>query len=347
MQGHIYVYGVGGMGINCVSDIGDDLVNLNDSFSKFTLRTIDTTDRTINGYPELKDTFSIIKSTLASVDKIDGMSGERANKQIVGEIKKNVKLYMDEVVKTYNKHDYHFLIFSGSGGSGNVISTFLLDEMLKKDLTVVPIMVGDSSNLLYTNNTIKTLTTLYNKATMLDIALPIAYFDNNYNGNTTPSSEKVINDNIKKMLVIMGIFTSGKVLDLDHQDMNNFFIPSRYKTVSTEPGLYNLTVKAGALQDSNAFLARTIVLPGTKDLQVEVPLQHNKVGVVTEGENILQHPSIEKDKFPLFMVIENNVISDRNESLKKRYEELLSIKNVRSNKITGIDDSEEDDGFVI
>jgi len=348
MRGIINIYGCGGAGINILANISKDLLSLGEEFSSINLFTIDTTDRTIQRYPELKDNFYKIESTLASQSEIDGAAGERKNKVLVGEIRKSIKVYIDEKMSNPAKDIYNIVVFSASGGSGSTIAPLLINEMLKSsgDYNTIPICIGDTSNLLYTNNTINTIAGLNNIANGNKEALPLSYFDNNFDGLTTPDSEKKVNRDVFKLITILALFTSGKVTDIDHQDMGNFLAPSKYKTFNISPGIYRLTVKLGKLIDPNILLARSIIDPNEGTLEIEVPLIHNKVGKAKD-EHLNSIP-INNFKFPVYLTLEKNVINETVIELQKRHEELEGLKKVDNSAINALSDSfEDDDGLIL
>lgn len=345
MRGKIYLYGCGGMGINGVSKMREHLINLPEDFAEVELRTLDTTSKTVQHHPDLRESFFKIESTLISDNELDGMGSERKNPKIIKEISKNIKSYMDSVVKEDKKNEYHILLFSSSGSSGNLIATLLLKEMLEQDFTAFPIVVADSSNLLYTNNTINTIAGLNSIAKRAGTSLPIAYFDNNYNGTTTPKSENSVNSDIERLLSVITLYTSGSIRDIDHQDMRNFFIPSRYDSITIDPGLYQLTASTGSLKDSNAILARTLLKSKDDDLEISVPLTHNKTGYVSEGQ--IEKFPLGSDIYPLFLTFNKNVINDKAAYLQERYNQLENLKVVNTTAIDGLTDSSEDDFGLI
>ncbi len=343
MRGNMYVYGLGGAGINVVNDIKDVLPNLGDKFAHVELNLLDTTNKTIDNYPDLKDRFYKIESSKLGNVSIDGMAGERKNVEVVNEIKKSVINYINQHEDRHGINNYHILIFSGSGGSGNLIGTLMLKSMLEKDFNVIPVVIGDSSTLLNVTNTINTIAGLNNVAKQLNIALPIVYFDNSTDGICTPETEKLVNKNILKLLTIMSIYLSGHVHDIDHQDMNNFLLPSRYKTFTVQPGLYNLTVKTKSLVEPNVIIARTLRKESDMSLNIQVPLLHNKIGIP-----LAEHTKGIEDLLPMFLVIEKNTVNQYANRLKQRLRELESVKVVETEDIDSLEDVlGTDDGLVL
>jgi len=335
----IIVYGIGGAGINVSNDIKSYLESLDENFSNFMFKTIDTTIKTVQSYPELEKDFWKIESTLVSADQLDGLAGERKDQIVAGEIQKSMQCYIDTIKNGTDKNKYHVVIFSGSGGTGSVAGSLLIREMLLKGFTVLPIIISDSSTYLKANNTINTIIGLNKIAKFTKTALPIGYFINNLKSNTTPVSENTVNKDIQKMLELLAMFTSGTVKDMDNKDMNNFLIPSRYKTFEIDPGLYRLSAKIKKVDDKNTILIRTVLSPNITEVDISVPLLDNKTGYV--NDNHIDH--IGEDVFPIFLTIEKGTINKTVESLQIVLKELENLKNIESDTLDALSDSMEDD----
>lgn len=339
MRGKLILYGIGGGGINTLSAIHKELMNLGEGFAEVELRTLDTTTKTIDKHPELTDTFYKIDSQRVSTDALDGLAGERKNREAVLDIQNALKQYMDTKIGPNKKNEYHTLIFTGSGGSGSVTASILISLLRQKDYNTLPIVIGDEANLLYVTNTINTLVGLNNIAKKTGTALPIVYFNNSINGITNYKYENETNSNVEKFLSIFSMAVSGDVQDIDQQDMSNFLHPTRYKSFQVEPGLYTMGVKIKELNDYNTIIARTIVIPENKNYKIEVPLLHNKVGIAN-----LNHIEIFGDKaFPCYLTFKKNEINTIVEKLQERHKNLEEIKQVKSSTLDKLSDAIEDD----
>jgi len=339
MRGKLYLYGIGGGGINILSSVANSISNLGEGFAEVELRTIDTTTKTIDKHPELLNTFYKIDSQRVSTDALDGLAGERKNKEAVLDIQNSLKEYLDTKIGPNKKNEYHILIFTGSGGSGSVTASILISLMRSKDYNVLPVVIGDEANLLYVTNTINTLVGLNNIAKKTGTALPIVYFSNSIDGITNYKYENETNQNVERFLSVFSMFVSGDIQDLDHQDMSNFLHPNRYKSFHVEPGLYTMGVKIKELNDYNTILARTIVLPNSKNYKIEVPLLHNKVGIANDN-----HTEVFTEKaFPTYLTFKKNEINTIVEKLQERHKQLEELKEVKSSTLDKLSDAIEDD----
>lgn len=204
--------------------------------------------------------------------------------------------------------------------------------MLSKDYVVIPVMVGDSSNLLSINNTINTFSSMQGVAKQTRSAVSCIYYNNAFNGTVTPKHETEVNGKITKMLSIISLMVSGTIRNIDNQDMRNFFIPSSYKTFNVGSGIYNLGISIGSLDDSNAILARTLLSSKEDDMEISVPLKHNKTGFVNEEtKDIFQ--------YPLYLTVRANALNEEVAALQEEIEELE--RNSKYRGFDGLDEADE------
>jgi hypothetical protein len=194
--------------------------------------------------------------------------------------------------------------------------------MLLKDYNVLAVPVVDESTLLNVTNSINTLVGLNKIAKQRSAALSLLVLNNSISGVTTPKYEKEVNATIKTWLSLFSMFTSGYMRDIDHQDMSNFIIPTRYKTFSVAPGIYMLGSKTGVVDDPNTILVRTAVTDKNNVYDISVPVLHNKVGYPSN-----EHVDVFTEKaFPVYITLRKNVINDIVVNLQKRHEELEKKK---------------------
>ena len=336
MQGKMRLIGLGGAGTNIVTEIYPKLKNLGDGFASTDCLFMDTTDKTIQAYPEFKEKFHKVVSTSSSDSELDGTGGERKNNKAVGYINDSVRTLLDSGKMPNSKNDYYVIVASGSGGSGSLLLPLLLRAMLEKDYTVITVTVGDSSNFLSLNNTINTLTSLQGVAIGAKKAVSNIYYSNTFNGITSPKTEIDVNNKIFKMLSIISMFVSGTIQNIDHQDMMNFFRPDRYASFRIAPGVYSLGVALEECNDESALLVRTIIAEDTEDINMSITPLHNKVGTVT----------MEYDKFgtyPLFLLQRKGMLSIEVNYLKDELEKIEKMKNSRYDEFDALDSAELDD----
>jgi len=340
----ICLIGCGGAGINSIMDMRSKLDGLSGSFAKLEYRFLDTTDKTIQGYPDFIQEFKKIESKRISGEDLDGMGGERVNRDTAIDIDKNIKEYVDTL--PVNKSTYYIIIASGAGASGSLIGPLLTKALLSKKANVVTVVAGDSSNILNINNTINTIATYQKIVTTKgpsEAALSMIFYNNTVDGNTTPATEKLVNNRIYKMVVIMAMACSGHIQNIDHQDMNYFFRASNYRSLDIDPGLYTIGVSVGTLDDPATILARTIISSENESLDIKIPLAHNKVGIAASDFG-----QFFKD-WPIYLLLRRGIMKKEVEGLKSKMAEMEAIRKAQYESFESADRSVEDDdlGLVL
>ena len=344
VKGNLTLIGCGGAGTNLSVHLHKELSNAGDGFANVDVRLIDTTDKTIQNHKEFGNRFVKIVSNRTAGNGLDGSSGERKNAETVKDIIENMKEYMDFAKFKNNKNDYYAIVSSAGGGSGGTISSVLASLMLAKGYNVLIITVGDSSNLLNLTNSFNMLSGLQNIAKKNNRALPVIYYSNSIDNKTTLTTEKEVNDKIAKTMAVVSTFISGDIIGLDNQDMINFFNPRLYKTFTVEAGIYNIGVASGKLTDKNTLLVRTILKNEEDNYDIDVDLQHNKVGVIPDGiaDNF-------KD-YPIYLLFRKEILQEQMGRLKDRLDELEHLQHSKYNSIDDLEGSisdEDDMGLVL
>jgi len=342
-KGKMVLVGCGGAGINMAVESYNTLNSLGNGFAGIDIKLIDTTEKTIQEHEEFRPAFSRIVTERTSVGIIDGTGGEKKDIGLVKDITTFTKRYVDEHKFTNDRNIFFVVMMSASGGTGGNVGAILTKLLMDKGSNVFVVTVGDSSNLLNTSNTLKTLNSLQRFAMGSKTALSIIYYNNTVDNNTTLLTEKDNNGKINKLLTVISGFVSGSINNLDMQDMVNFFRPTNYSTFTIDPGLYQLGVTSGVLEDKNTLLARTIVKNDSDSINITVKLKHNKTGII---------PDTISDKFgdyPLYLIFRQQVIGVE---VLRLEEELASIEEATKSTYepfgsTGNDIDEEDEFALV
>jgi len=290
----LVIHCCGGTGISIV-DKSMDFLNKRDMDKKAALdiKALDTSDANFKDTRRLKDLdncFYRIESNSLSNSFLDGSGGVRAHS--VDSIVKGVQKYMDKNGYTEARRgELHIILASASGGSGNVIATTLLNNMLNKDIPAFIILVGDDASAKYCENTVKTLKTVNNIAQKSDKAVALGYFLNNQTANYKKSQENV-DISIAGMIDILRVF-NGYPRDLDFQDIRNIINP-KLKDFNLKNGVYILSYKIGEvieedIKDIAPVISRTILIDSSSHQPLEI--KHTKIGYADDElkDSISEH----------------------------------------------------------
>ena len=342
----IIVHHCGGAGMN----VGRYLLNVGfdaqgPGFCQVINHYVDTSDNNLGDLPT--DNFWKVSSNSFDAGTIDGSGGERRTNAPV--INASILKYLDttgyvnEVVG-----EYHIVIFSGSGGTGSVAAPLLVSNLRKRDIPVLAIMIGDSSNGLSCRNTLNTMATMEHLS-KVTVGKPIAmmYYNNDgIEGTDASAKEERVNEEIYKSLTILSAFLSGENGDIDSKDMINFLSPDRYSTITIAANLYTVSLHTGGPVKNNEgeinLIGRTLTLPDQKSAPDVVLLQH-KYGVVTDP-NALESIG---DLLPIHMVLTADSLKEEHAMLTTTVNEYEIIMNsIATSSLSGADDV-SDDGLVL
>ena len=344
----IIVHACGGTGINLSNAALHSVADLGDGFANIEFNYLDTSRANIDKIQTRGNFWQVTKHQLTTAE-IQGGGGEK--KTIFKDVLQFVPKYLDE--KKIHKRvtgEYHIVAASASGASGSIISSALIQHLLAIDIPVVAIIVGDSSNALYTTNTLNTLATLNNMALKAKKPLSIIYA-NNYSfggGASGNSGEKAVNDRIRNIVSALSLFLSGKNQELDQKDLEGFIDQSMYSTITVPPGLYGLSVFSKSVNVPEGAVATLVRTLTTRESEatIGIPLLHHKVGYVTE-DNAL---TVFGEQFPLHLVTYSNFFARESAALKEADEKFKEMQAaIQNHAVAGSSNAteDEDSGFIL
>jgi len=342
----INVVACGGCGINIANSVFSDIKALGDGFSNIKLFGIDTSTSNSNGRYESDIDVYKISGTDFDTDKanITGSGGERQTN--VPAIVNGVKEFLDvNKMRSPVNGEYYVVISSGGGGSGSVISTLLTKELMKRNMPVIVLIVGDSSNGLSAINTLNTLAGFDNVAKSINKALSMVYVNNQaYNSGNKERAEKDANKAVFNTMASISLFLSGVNSELDSTDMMNFINQSNYKTIKIKPGVYGLMSYSCDIKvpdGSVPTIARSLTIEGISP-DVDMTLLNYKSGIVLEDNA----KTIYEDQFPIHLVTYGNFLSREVKELQRVVSDYNNIMNsIESIDLVGEGEA-NDDGLV-
>jgi len=109
LRSNIILHGVGGAGINIAKDVIDNYEF--ELLANLSVSCIDSTDKTVQSYPELVEEFFRIESSKRRDRGLDGSGGERKSPELLKQYAEAVKAYI------YNVSDIKGKIQAQFGGT--------------------------------------------------------------------------------------------------------------------------------------------------------------------------------------------------------------------------------------
>jgi len=171
--------------------------------------------------------------------------------------------------------------------SGSVLGPILVKELLTKGMNAVAIMVGDNKDLLSAKNTLNTLKTLGSIAKITDSALSLFYVNNSDEVGIEHERLENVNNRITGFIATLALFLSDVNLNIDRNDMRNFFNQKKYKTIQVPTGIYFIESVMGTVSPKEFCTitnTRTIVGNSEQKSPLTVNSLHDKTGIVVKDE---------------------------------------------------------------
>ena len=342
-KGKIIAHFCGGAAANIADHVMRVVADLGEGFSDVTFNYLDTSRANYDKLPDARgDLFLVVNKAYGS-KTMEGSGGERSGK--LGEIAANIPDYLNNKKFLKKEPDeYHMVVFSGSGGSGNTAGVLVTKELLKRSIPVFCVVVGDSSNAMFCINTLNTLATLNKFAIELGKPLSVIYYNNsNFFVDGLSAAEREVNKQLLVTLSAVSLFLSGANGKLDNQDIIHFIDQSHYRTISLKPGLYGLHVYSKDInlpEGATPTNARILTTEG-QDFALRADILHYKQGVV-DVANVFE--TIKPDQFPLYFVTYSNFFALEEKALKPQSENYYNIADsIVNNQVTGSSRSSVDD----
>lgn len=246
------------------------------------------------------------------------------------EISKNIKA----MVLKFPPMDVNLVAFSASGGSGNIIGSLLVKELLEKNQTVIALVVGSEESKITTDNTVKALQSLDSISRKIGKPIVMAYVHNSAE-NTRSHNDALLHNVISSVAVL----ASRENRELDTCDVANFVDFSKVTSVKEGLSLLYITAdikSAGEIEYPIAIASLMHEYGTTPDtLQPEYATVGYPTTDVLKGVDL--HFIVSQARIPDIF----NKLKDR----LKRYEE-SAVAKPKTEALADNTSSIEDDGMV-
>lgn len=218
-RNELRIYGCGGCGINLAKPylFGHHDESLLDEtrYADIKVSLIDTSYSNLSELMD-KDTW---KKDIAIVN--DGTEGSGS---LRSENLQAIRSHIKDILINHEPGDINIILYSTSGGSGNVIGSILARELAQMGKPFVTIAVADSNNQVRVKNTLDALSTLDNFAKATGVPFVISVVNNE---NRAEADQEV-----HRLISHLALLFSNLNLELDNADTTNFL---NYTKVTTAP----------------------------------------------------------------------------------------------------------------
>lgn len=319
-KGQIRFYGASGCGINLALPYASS--KSLDGYADIHTCFIDTSLSNLPSDGSMKEDQTFI------FEGIDGSGKVRSTNY--HEISKNIKA----MVLKFPPMDLNIVAFSASGGSGNIIGSLLVKELLEKGETVVTLVVGSEESKITTDNTVKSLQSLDSISRKLGVPVVMAYVHNS-SDNPRSHNDKLLHTVVNSLCML----ASRENRELDTRDVANFINFS--KVAEVKEGLSLLYIEPDI--DAAAAIEYPIA---TASLMHEYGATPDKLEPEYSTVGYPSFPILKESD--LHFIISQGRVQDIFNNLKKRLQryEDSAVAKPKSEALVSKDTQVEDDGMI-
>lgn len=207
----IKLYGAGGAGINQAKPfLGQTAA---EGYAQIDVSLIDTSHSNIGE--------NVAAENVYILPNVDGSGKKRAENH--EEIANTVK----DVLVKQKPADFNIVVYSGAGGSGSVYGPLLVREMMRNNIPVLSIVIGNATSAIEAKNTLNTLKSLDHIARTVGVPAVAQYIQ-----NTKERPRRVVDQIINQSVTALALLTSRENDELDTADVANWV---RYHNVTDVP----------------------------------------------------------------------------------------------------------------
>ena len=280
----IQLYGCGGTGINICNRF-KDLITPDDS-AMLNPVFVDTSHANItDAHLEEEDFFHITRdknSVDPRIGRTDGGGKLRlTNLDIIAN-------KTGELLIKFPPTAFNIVVHSGGGASGAMIGYNIVKNLLERDIPVMVIVVGSITSSKETDNTVATLRTYQALCTSSKKPLVVSYYEVDES-----NTETVIDNDVERLIKMLGVLFSGKNKRLDSADLRNWiFYNNVVDTNIYQPTLAKLIVRFGTgnktSDTSNIGVGKVVsvasLVPegGSKSLGANTLVEYSCDGIISQ-----------------------------------------------------------------
>jgi len=355
MSNKIILHSCGGAGIS----IADKAItylrnNENEKKAQLVMHGLDTSETNYPNTREFKTVADFWKMENINLDDsyFDGSGGVRGHNS--ESIVKGVQAYLD--AKKYlapKKGELHVILAGASGGSGNIIASMLLKNLLDKGVPVTLIIVGDDNSAKAAENTRKALTTLNSiaGAKRKRITTMRLLFNNNKEGNNILSAYEDVDAEVAIHIDVLRTF-NGELRDLDFQDLVNIVSP-KGEDFSLPIGMYTLQSRIGenkeVTNDKTIVMTRTIIT--NPETFKGISVMHSKIGQISDEslkEKVINNYNVDGVPSNINLLLISGGLKSELDYLTERETTIKeNLDKIKLDMVAVVDSDEQDENGLV
>ena len=214
----------------------------------------DTSDRNVTA-ADMKDTFLI-----------EGMNGAGKDQEVAH---KGASDQIDDLLRDFKPGVMNVVIFGAAGGSGGVLGTLLFEEMARREIPCIALVIGNTTSkaeAINTKNTLRTLRGIGSKGA----SMTMMYFENGTSadskGNNYYGNREQVDGFVMEAVHKIALLTGEQNIELDRSDIHNWLyytkstkVPTQLTDLVITDDLERAKVMAGKVISTACLLSSTEV----------------------------------------------------------------------------------------
>ena len=263
------IYGCGGSGSNIIQQLG--LPSTSSYFPKSSICVIDTSDSNINN--------GVIEDNVFLIPGVDGAGGNRKYAH------EHTKPHLNNILSKFKPANVNVVVFGLSGGSGSVIGPLLVEELTKRNETVIVVGILSVASKKETENGYNTIGTLQNISRVVTKKPIVISYHENEPGKPFDNTDHIVIEQIRALAML----SSGVNEGIDQKDIYNWL--NYNVNTNVTPQLTDLVIYLhdSKKPDPNVYLPipiSVISLLSSKDsVSIELDQLTHCVGFIAEAAN--------------------------------------------------------------
>jgi len=323
-QSTVRVYGVGGAGVNVVQSV--NIPSDSAGFPETFFSLIDTSRSNLHKVGNKGDVFII-----------PGVDGSGKNRAFAHQV---AKPHIDDILLKHPPKAFNLVVFGASGGSGSVLAPLLVEELLKRNQTVICFCIISTASAKEANNAYSTLSNLQTLTAKLNKAITVAFYT-----NCESTHMLMVDETINGDLRAISMLLSGTNNHLDTKDIDNWLNYERVTAVPVQLTDLVFSVSNTPVTTIEGLTAISVasLLTSKADPEISLGQLYSTVGYCDEAAQDSSKHAVPAMHF----IITNQFLNDRVASLKKIVDDYARSKtNLLAVSQPVFDDVEDNDLFL-
>lgn len=206
---------------------------------------------------------------------------------------------MKSMLQEFKPTPFNIVIHSGAGGSGSVAGPILVSELLKRDIPVIALVVGNTSSLIEVRNTLNTIKSYEAISRQRGKSVIVGYLE-----NSPEMSRKQVDEYMQTMIASLSCLFSGDNRELDSEDLRNFINFDKVTTFGPHLAAIRFHPEEVTVDKGETLLTVATLANDVENTEAGEPVTYQAVGFVpTEVEDVFQ------SKLPLHYSIISGVFN--------------------------------------